>query len=90
MEIENEILSDDDIDESILKLVYEKNLNRDDSILDLELNQKLLINNDKIKKKQKKNITSLQNFLKIVNSPNDNLRKFNPKFPPYNLLNKIK
>ena len=93
--MDDEILSDeiidDTIDESILKLVFEKNLKRNDLILDLELKNQSLNNNiiNKSKKIKTKKYISLQSFLKTDKPIYENIRKFNPRLPPYNLCHNI-
>uniref|UniRef100_A0A6C0EBV3 Uncharacterized protein n=1 Tax=viral metagenome TaxID=1070528 RepID=A0A6C0EBV3_9ZZZZ len=90
-ENDNDIIEDNEIDESILKLVYEKNLEKNDSLLDLELNNH--IDNTKKNKKHKNKIRyniSLQELHKnpINNEKTNIIRKFNPRLPPYFLIKK--
>ena len=88
-EITEEILSDSDsIDESILKLVYNKSLEK----LNLDNDEENIIitpnktEKPKKNKSQKKNTMSLNTFYQINTiKENNNIRRFNPRLPPYNI-----
>ena len=90
---------DSPIDDSILELVYKKNLEKAASFdSDLFLLEEPFINNQlKISKSEneiflkknnnlKKKTYSLQDFNQFLKSTIKNSRTFNPRFPPYNLI----
>jgi hypothetical protein len=84
--MENNIESEEEleIDESILELVYKKNLEKNDALLDLEITDNTI---KRIKSKNKISTPkSNKLYFQIENVNKD--RKFNPRLPPYFSINK--